>query len=179
MMAFACMLLLAASPRSEVVDEVHQIPAGDWKFKEIHLRQEPARISASYEVLEGSTKVRLALMPHEDLERMSEDLPGSIAITGEGRSGSFVDRIRRRGDYVVVLDNEGGKQAATVHLRVWLDFAPRARHRGEATLSPAAAHRGGNQLRGILRDRDVFGAAAVARGEELKHRRPRFLRKLS
>jgi len=124
MKAFACMLLLAASPRSEVVDEVHQIPAGDWKFKEIHLRQEPARISASYEVLEGSTKVRLALMPHEDLERMSEDLPGSIAITGEGRSGSFVDRIRRRGDYVVVLDNEGGKQAATVHLRVWLDFAP-------------------------------------------------------
>jgi len=124
MMAFACMLLLAASPRSEVVDEVHQIPAGDWKFKEIHLRQEPARISASYEVLEGSTKVRLALMPHEDLERMSEDLPGSIAITGEGRSGSFVDRIRRRGDYVVVLDNQDGKRASRVRLRVGLDFGP-------------------------------------------------------
>jgi len=124
MMAFAWMVLLAASPRSEVVDEVHQIPAGDWKFKEIHLRQEPARISASYEVLEGSTKVRLALMPREDLERMSEDLPGSIAATGQGRSGFFADRIRRRGDYVVVLDNQDGKQASTVHLRVWLDFAP-------------------------------------------------------
>jgi hypothetical protein len=106
-----------------VLDEVHQIPAGDWKYKEVHLRQEPARIAASYEVLEGSSKVRLALMLHEDLERMREDLPGSIAATGEGRSGYFADRIRRRGDYVVVLDNLNGTEAATVHLRVWLDFA--------------------------------------------------------
>jgi hypothetical protein len=123
MVAFAWMVLLAASGR-ELVDEVHQVPAGDWKFKEIHLRQEPARISASYDVLEGSTKVRLALMLHEDLERMNEELPGSIAATGEGRSGHFADTMRRRGDYVVVLDNQDGKQASTVHLRVWLDFAP-------------------------------------------------------
>jgi hypothetical protein len=123
MMAFAWMVLMAAPAGGRVVDEVHQIPAGDWKYKEIHLRQEAARISASYEVLEGSTKVRVALMLREDLERMREDLPGSIAVTGEGRSGRFADKIRRRGDYVVVLDNQEGKQAATVHLRVWLDFA--------------------------------------------------------
>jgi len=126
------MLLLAASAGSEVVDEIHQIPAGDWKYREIHL-QRPARVSAGYQVLEGSPKVRLALMLREDLERMREDLPGSIALTPEGRSGYFIDSMRRRGEYVVVLDNQGGRQAATVHLRVWLDFASGAEAR---SLSP-------------------------------------------
>jgi hypothetical protein len=119
------MVLLAASAGSQLVDEVHQIPAGDWKFREIHLHQQAARISASYEVLSGSSKMRLALMPREDLERMREDLPGSIADTGEGRDGFLSDTLRRTGDYVVVLDNQSGKQAASVRLRIWLDFAPR------------------------------------------------------
>jgi hypothetical protein len=123
MIAFAWMVLLAASTGSEVVDEVHRIPAGDWKFREIHL-QKSARISAGYQVLEGPGRVRLALMLREDLERMREDLPGSIAVTGAGRSGYFVDSVSRRGEYVVVLDNQSGRQAATVHLRIWLDFAP-------------------------------------------------------
>jgi len=123
MMAFAWMLLLAAPAASPLLDEVHELPAGDWKYREIHLSQEPARISAAYDVIEGSPNVRLALLLREDLERMREDLPGSIAATAKGRSGYFADTIRRRGDYVVVLDNQDGKQAATVHLRVWLDFA--------------------------------------------------------
>jgi hypothetical protein len=124
MMLFASILLLAASTGREYVDEVHQIPAGDWKFKEIRLHQQPARISASYEVLNGTGSVRAALMLREDLERMSGDLPGSIAMTAEGNRGHFVDVVRRKGDYVVVLDNQDGKQAATVRLLVWLDFGP-------------------------------------------------------
>ena len=124
MMVLASIVLLAASTGSELMNEVHQIPAGDWKFVEIELHQQPARISASYEVLNGSNKVRIALMLREDLERMREDLPGSITSTPEGRSGGLVDSVRRRGDYVVVLDNQQGKQAARVRLHVGLDFGP-------------------------------------------------------
>jgi hypothetical protein len=122
MMVLASIVLLAASTGSQLMDEVHQIPAGDWKFVEIQLRQQPARISASYEVLSGSGKVRAALMLREDLERMNGDLPGSIVQTEEGRNGFFVDPVRRRGDFVVVLDNQDEKQPATVRLRVGLDF---------------------------------------------------------
>jgi hypothetical protein len=64
----------------------------------------------------------MALMLREDLDRMSEDLPGSILATPEGRRGFFRDRVRRLGDYVVVLDNQDGRQAAKVRLRVGLDF---------------------------------------------------------
>jgi len=122
MLLLASIVLLAASAGGDLIDEVHQIPAGDWKYVEIQLHQKPARISASYDVLSGSDKVRAALMLREDLERMSEDLPGNIAMTAEGKTGHFADRVRRRGDYVVVLDNQGGKVAATVRLRVGLDF---------------------------------------------------------
>jgi hypothetical protein len=122
MMLLASIVLLAASAGSEVMDEVHQIPAGDWKYVEVALDRRPARISASYEVLSGSGRVRAALMLREDLERMSADLPGSILVTPEGSRGYFTDMVRRRGDYVVVLDNQDGRVAATVRLRVGLDF---------------------------------------------------------
>jgi hypothetical protein len=124
MKVLAAMVLLAASAGSELMDEVHLIPAGDWKYVEVELHQQPARISASYEVESGSDQVRLALMLREDLERMRGDLPGSIAVTPKGRSGHFADRVRRRGDYVVVLDNQDGKRASRVRLRVGLDFGP-------------------------------------------------------
>ena len=117
----ASIVLLAASATSEWVVETQEIPAGDWVYRDVPLHQQPARISASYEVLEGSTKVRAALMLREDLERLDDDLTGSIAVTQEGRSGYLGDRIRRRGDYAVVLDNRDGKKAATVRLRIWLD----------------------------------------------------------
>jgi len=121
-MALASIMPLAAPAGSEVMDEVHQIPAGDWKYVEVPLHRKPARISASYEVLSGPGSVRVALMLREDLERMDPDLPGSILATPEGRRGYFTDRVRRMGDYVVVLDNQDGRQAATVRLRVGLDF---------------------------------------------------------
>ena len=123
MMVFASILLLAASAATDVVDEVHQIPAGDWKYREISLHR-PARISASYEVLNGSGRVRIALMLREDLERMGGDLSSSIMLTAEGRRGFFTDRVRRLGDYVIVLDNQDGRQAASIRLRVALDYNP-------------------------------------------------------
>jgi len=114
--------LLAASAATELTNEVEIIPAGDWKYIDVPLHQKAARITASYEVLSGSSKVRMALMLHEDLERMSSELPGSILATSEGGRGYFMDPVRRLGDYVVVLSNQDGRETARVRLRVDLDF---------------------------------------------------------
>ena len=118
----ASIVLLAASATSEFTTEEGTVPAGDWKYIDVPLHPKAARIIASYEVLNGAGNVRMALMLHEDLDRMSSDLPGVILATPEGKRGFFADPVRRVGDYVIVLDNQGGKQAARVRLRVDLDF---------------------------------------------------------
>jgi len=118
----ASIVLLAASAAVELANQEEMVPAGDWKYIDVPLHHRAARITASYEVLNGSGRVRMALLLREDLERMNEDLPGSILTTPEGRRGFFADPVRRLGDYVVVLDNRDGRQAAKVRLRVGLDY---------------------------------------------------------
>lgn len=122
-MWFAWMLLLAGVTTAEVADEDCQIPAGEWRYVEVELHQEPARIFASYALRNGPGKVRLALMRREDLDRLRDDEPhGHIAATPTGRSGVIADRYHRRGNFAVVLDNRDGSGMALVHLRVWLEF---------------------------------------------------------
>src|SRR5271166_6639695 len=99
----AAILLLVPAAGNDLMDEVHQISAGDWKYVEIPLHQRPARISANYEVLAGSGRVRMLLMPREDLQLMNSGDPGGILATPEGPRGFFTDPIRRLGNYVIVL----------------------------------------------------------------------------
>ena len=128
-------LLLAAATTAEFANEVETVPAGDWKFIEIPLHERAARVVAHYEVLSGSSSLRMALMQREDLDRMGTDLSGTILTTPEGRRGFFADPVRRLGDYVVVLDNQDGKQPARVQLRVDLDYTV-GRGPGVERLSP-------------------------------------------
>lgn len=114
--------LLASPAILNLLDEIQTVPAGDWAFRDVPLHREPARVIADYQVLEGSTRIRMALMLREDLERMSSDLPGSIISTGEARRAFFADSVRRTGDYVIVLDNQDKRQPARVRLRVRLDY---------------------------------------------------------
>ena len=53
MTMLACLVLLAASSRVELVDEVFQIPANEWRYVELGLRQRPAAVDADYEVRSG------------------------------------------------------------------------------------------------------------------------------
>jgi len=119
------LVLLAASTSVELVDEVYHIPPAEWKYVEVNLRQNPALVSAFFSVESGSDKVRLALMTHTDLENLREELPhGLLAVTAPGKSGSLDFRVRRPGDYVLVVDNRSSKtKPAAVHLHVALDFA--------------------------------------------------------
>jgi hypothetical protein len=125
MIAFAWMLFLAASTVVDVVDEVYQIPANEWRYVELGLNQKPALVHAHYSVESGPPGVRLALMRREDLERLRAGLPhGVIEETDLAGSGSFTPRVRGPGDYVVVVDNQAEAPAA-VRLRIWLDFGVR------------------------------------------------------
>lgn len=123
MIALAWILLLAASTSVDLVDEVYQIPANEWRYVELGLNQRPAMVSAGYEVQEGSREVRLALMRREDLDRLREGVPQSVIdVTSKAPSGALVPHVRGPGDFVIVVDNRGDA-AAKVHLRVHLDFA--------------------------------------------------------
>jgi hypothetical protein len=125
MTSLAWIALLAASTSVELVDEVYRIAPAEWKYVEVNLRQNPALVTASFDVVSGSEKVRLALMTRAALENLRADLPhGLLAVTPIAKSGAFAFRVRQPGDYVLVVDNRASTtQPAAVHLRIALDFA--------------------------------------------------------
>jgi hypothetical protein len=131
------LLLLAASTSVDLVDELYQIPAAEWKYVEVNLRQRPAAITANFDVRSGSDQVRLALMTRADLDHLRGNLPyGVLAMTPAGPRGAFVFRVREVGDYVLVVDNRAAQsKPAEVHLFISLDFAD-VRRPGVTQLEP-------------------------------------------
>jgi hypothetical protein len=125
MTALACLVLLAVSTTVELMDEVDQMSSAGWIWVPIDLRQNPARVDATFDVQFGSPTVRLALMTRADFERLRDGLPhGLFAVTEAGKSGSLHFRVRQPGDYALVADNRAHKERPTaVHLRISLDFA--------------------------------------------------------
>jgi hypothetical protein len=116
-------ILLAASTGVDLVDEVYQIPANEWRYVELGLNQRPALVSAGFQVESGSPSVRLALMRRTDLDRLREGAPQSVIdVTATAASGSLKPHVRGPGDFVIVVDNRGDAPAR-VHLRIHLDFA--------------------------------------------------------
>lgn len=125
MVAFIPLLLLAATTRVDLVNDVYRIPAREWRYIELGLRQNPALVSAHVEGLGDSRSVRLALMRRDDLEHLRGGLPhGVLAETTPSHRGALNSYVSGAGDYVVVVDNLSDI-AATVHLSISLDFAPR------------------------------------------------------
>ncbi len=126
MIALALLLFAAAAPTLELVNEVYQIPAGEWRYVEVGLKQQTALVSADFQSLAGSKDVRLALMRREDLEHLRSGLAhGVMAVTPAGGAGVLQSPVGEPGEYVLVVDNLG-EQPASVHLHVRLDFARRA-----------------------------------------------------
>jgi hypothetical protein len=123
MIAIACMFLLAASTRVDLVDEVYQIPAGDWRWTDFQIKRQTALVMARFEVESGARAVRLALIRHEDLQRLTDGQSHTVLDETEAAaSGSLTPQYRAPGHYVLVVENRG-PAPATVHLRVSLDFA--------------------------------------------------------
>ena len=118
-----CFAFVAAASRLELVNEEYRIPPREWRYVELALKQRPALVDAAYEVRSGPPGVRLLLVGADDLERLRRDEPHSpVARTHLAREGRLEYPVRRPDDYAMVVDNRSGAEAATVHLRIWLDF---------------------------------------------------------
>lgn len=119
----AWMLLAAAASSVELVDQTFLIPANDWRFVDLGLRQRPALVQAEFDVQAGPP-VRLILMEHTDLELLNRgETHAVVAATPAGERGRLDVRTSKPGDYVVVLENRSGRvEAAKVRLRVSVDF---------------------------------------------------------
>jgi len=116
-------VFLAASTTVQLVDEVYRIPAREWRWVPVSLRQQPALITAVYRAQDGPTQIRLRLIRRADLDKFREGLPpGVIAATAFGANGSLAHPIAVPGDYVILVENEGDTPAR-VRLRIALDFS--------------------------------------------------------
>jgi hypothetical protein len=121
----AGLILLALSGRVDVVDQVYQIPAADWRYVDLGPMRRPVIIKAAFNV-ESGPPVRLMALTRSDLDHMSHGEPYSPLRALESQGGSFEQRILQAGDeYAVALENRGS-QPASVHLRILLDFGDAA-----------------------------------------------------
>ena len=120
-LAFLCML--AAPSSVELVDETYRVPANEWRYVELSLKQRPALLEAVVNARGRADDVRLALLRRGDLDRLRRDEPhGVLAAAGPGNSSRLQFYLRDPGEYAVILDNRDGDVSAAIHLRVWLDF---------------------------------------------------------
>lgn len=145
-----------------MVDEVYPIPAGEWHFVPIDLKQRPATVTASFDAQSGAGRIRLALVSRDDLEHLWRGLPqGALEIVGPAKSGRLRHAIRFPGEYAIVLDNQLGEgQTPLVRLRGWLDFGVPSGP-GVTTLAP------GRRLAVIAISFAAFLAIAFFAGRKL------------
>jgi hypothetical protein len=133
MNAAALLLLLATGPQA-LLDETYQVPAGEWRYVPIILKQPPVTVDCEFSVISGNGAVRLVLVNREGLDALrggDREPLGSGAFT---RQGTFSRLVNLPDEYAVVLEN-GARSEARVRLRASLDFSARARPRAQV-LSP-------------------------------------------
>lgn len=123
MIPAAWMCLLLASAVTELVDDVYRVPADEWRYVEVSLRQRPALLAADVEARPEGGDIRVSLVRGENLHRDETRRPhGALAIAEPGRAGRLRYYVRAPGDYAVVVENRDPDREASVRIRVWLDF---------------------------------------------------------
>jgi hypothetical protein len=155
-MIFAVLLILqAAPPRVDLVDEVVGVPAAEWRYVEVDLKQQPVAVACEYDVQSRGGQVRIALLTRLELRNMRRGRPHEeIAATAFGGAGSLRFPVRRPGEYAVIVENRS-RRPVSVRLHVSLDFT-RA-----STLSPR------RQLVVILISFAVFFGIVIWSGRKL------------
>jgi hypothetical protein len=112
------LLLFAATV--QLVDERFEIPAGEWRYVDLALNQEPARVRCSFETVPRGAPVKIGLVRAEDLPDLRKGEP--LATGATASAGAFESRPRDRGRYAMVVDNRHGGRPVNVLLRIDLDF---------------------------------------------------------
>ena len=132
--------LLATSPqdmRQTLMDEVYTIPASDWRYVPVVLKQPPVTLECEFKVLSGGT-VRVGLVNGQGLAAMRQGKRhATLATTSFVKGGRLSYEVLEPDEYAVIVDNGlEGRGAAQVQLRVALDFPGRQQPQARQ-LSPA------------------------------------------
>ena len=134
MSAAALMVLWLAAGPQVLLDEVFHVPAGEWRYVPVILKQPPVTVDCNFRVISGNGAVRVVLVNQDGLDTLrgaDREPLGSGAFTQQGQ---FSRLVSVPDEYAVVLEN-GGRGQVDVRLRVSLDFSARGRPRVQV-LSP-------------------------------------------
>jgi hypothetical protein len=126
----ALLWLVAASPQSlrqTLMDEVYSIPASDWRYVPVVLKQPPVTLECNFKVLSGGAGVRVGLVNAEGLAAMRQGRRhNTLATTSFEMSGKLSYEVLQPDEYAVIVDNSlDGRGAAQVQLQIALDFPAR------------------------------------------------------
>ncbi len=119
------LLLSTAAAAIVLVDETYRIPATEWRFVNVVLKQQTATLDCEFMTGSNSPTVRLALVNRKHLESLrggeQDKMIASTPFQGQGRLRST---IREPGEYAVIIDNRGATSAeAIVQLKISVDFS--------------------------------------------------------
>jgi len=118
----ALLLALFAPAPQTLTDEVFQIPAKEWRYVDVAVKQVPATVRCEFRVISGKGTVRVELVNAEGLDDWKQGHGETKGVGAYGTAAGFSHVIRVPDDYAVVIDN-GGRDTAGVRLRVLLDTA--------------------------------------------------------
>ena len=134
MSAAALLVLWLAAGLQVLLDEVFHVPAGEWRYVPVILKQPPVTVDCGFRVISGNGAVRVVLVNRDGLDTLrggDREPLGSGTFTQQGQ---FSRLVNLPDEYAVVLEN-GGRGQVDVRLRVSLDFSARGRPRAQV-LSP-------------------------------------------
>lgn len=121
-MSAAALLVLVAPGSQTLTDEVFQIPAKEWRYIAVTVKQVPARVDCDFRVISGAGAVRVALVNADGLDDWKR---GNRNATGApAPQGGFSRVVSVADEYAVIVEN-GGRGDASVRLRVSLDSSGR------------------------------------------------------
>jgi hypothetical protein len=120
------LLLLFAAGVQPLADEIFQVPAGEWRYVSLALKQVPVTVECDAGVISGGGAVRVALLNQQGLDDLKQGDRSPLASGAILRQGTFQRVVSVADEYALVLENMG-RDAATVRLQVSLDFSERGR----------------------------------------------------
>ena len=123
-MSAALLLLLFASGPQTLLDEVFQVPAKEWRYVQVALKQPPVTVECEFHVISGNSAVRVALVNRDGLDELRQGNREALGSGGFQQQGLYHRMVIVPDEYEVVIEN-GGHSPAAVKVRVSLDFSTR------------------------------------------------------
>ena len=140
-MIFSWMLLAAlfvpTSQQVVLTDDVYSVPAGEWRYVEFVVSQQPAAVRCDLDLVSGGPAgVRVELLDRSNLELYTNRKPHQFLAAAAVASQTLIlQAFHSPGTYAVAMINNAGHQAR-VRLHLAMDFSGIGQTAGASYLSP-------------------------------------------